>query len=364
MLAIEDTMKNKLIAFVVVVLLCVGCSPKPTDEDVGAVLTENIPPALKPVAAIDQTQAEISSAGDDLLVKFKTHLKLSQPLFDAIEFESAAKAAGGDNSSFGEIEKRSQKLTAAGRESLADAIKAATNKPTFLAESSAAGIAVEWYGSFKAKKVVDRWVSSDFKTDIEPKFKGRPRSEFPESAIESAKANGWFTDIKVKQVALLQKIDTAQQLERKDAEASQAQIDNAQLLAQKETELSEAKNLAAQKLAQRDAEVQHALAIAQRERVAKEGVIAQQQRQARQMPIKVQFRRAAIGGTSVMRIEAGLAITVRMDVARGAQTFARDLQVASGRVVEIGHLEGWGFKSGDMVRLSNPSFDTVSFTAP
>ena len=58
------------------------------------------------------------------------------------------------------------------------------------------------------------------------------------------------------------------------------------------------------------------------------------------------------------------AIFWSMDVTRGLQTFARDLQAVPGRVVEVGHSEGWGFQSGDTIRLSNPSFDPVSFAAP
>lgn len=339
-------MKNKLIAFVAVLFLCVACSPKPTDGDIGGVLAENVPKDLKTIATVDQIQADISGAGDDVLVKFKTHLKLNQALFEAADFDAIAKASGSDASLFGEIEKGAKGLTIAGREGLAAAIKAATTKPTFLTEASPTGAAVEWYGSFKAKKVIDKWVSSDFKTDVEPKLKGRPRSEFPESAIESTRASAWFSDIKAEQVALLQKIDTAQQLEKKDAEVAQAQIDNSQMLAQKETQVAQA------------------LAVAQEERAAKERVIAQQQELARRMPVRFQFRKALIGGTFILRIEVAQPMTIRLDVTRGLQKFERDLQVAPGRISEIGHLEGWGFKSGDAIMLLNPSFDPVSFATP
>lgn len=272
-------------------------------------------------------------------MKFKARLKLKQPLYEPTGFDAAARAAGADPAAFGEIEKAAQGLTVSGRAALDAAIKAATAKPMILAESAANGGSADWYGSFKVKKVVDKWVASEFKTDIEPKFHGRPRSDFPEGAIEASKAAPWFSDIKAQQVALMTKIDTALQLEKKDAEASRA-------LEQKEAELAQAR------------------ATAQREQAAKETLIAQQQRQARQMPVRVQFRKALIGGTLVLRVEAGQAMTIRMDVVRGLQTFARDLQATPGRVVELGHAEGWGFRSGDSIRLSNPQFDPVAFAAP
>lgn len=338
--------KKKLIASMVLSILCAACAPKPTDSEVLAVLTQNVPQNYKEVVAVDQTQSEISAAGDETLVKFKTSLKLNQPLFEAAEFDAVGKAAGADVAPYGEIDKGIQVLLPGTRDKLSAQIQAATTKPLFLKETSPAGAAVEWYGSFKAKKVVDKWISSDFKTDIDPKFKGRPRSEFPDSAIDSANANSWFSELKIKQLALLQKIDTAQQLEKKDADAAQAQIDSNQMLAQKEAELEQAR------------------AIARREQTEKQALIKQQQKQARQLPLRVNFRHAAIGGTSVIRFESPLAMTLKMEASRGAQTLTRDLQLVPGRLTEFGHLEGWGFKPGDRVTLSNPSFDAVSLIAP
>ncbi|WP_029524153.1 hypothetical protein [Polaromonas glacialis] len=339
-------MKNKLIALIAILFLCVACAPKPSTADVDAALTENISENIKAVVVVDQTQSDISSDGDDVLVKFKSHLKLTQPLFVNADFATVSSAAGADISLFDKIPKEAQNLSAAAREKMDEAIKSSTGKPIFLAQASPAGTAVEWYGSFKAKKLVDKWVTTDFKTDIEPKFKGQIRSEFSDAAVESENAGKWFSDIKAQQIALLQKIDTVRQLEIKDAEAEQAQVDNAQMLKQKEAELAEARF------------------IAQREHTEKQGLIAQQQQQARHLPVKVSFRHAAFGSTAVIQVQAALPITVRLEVSRAAQVFARDLQIAPGRIVEVGHVEGWGFKSGDKVTLSNQSFDPVFIYAP
>lgn len=339
-------MKNKFLALIAILFLCAACAPKPSPADVDAVLVENIPDSFRAVAAVEQTQSEISSAGDDMLVKFKSHLKLGQPLFVPVNFDTVARAASADTSLFNEIEKGTQTLSAVARQSMAAAIQSATAKPMFLAQASPAGTAVEWYGSFKAKKLVDRWVASDFKTDIAPRFMGQPRSDFAQEAVDSAVASAWFVETKARQVTLLEKIDTTRQLEKKDAEAEQERIDSAQMLTQKEAELAEAR------------------VMAQKEHAEKQGLVAQQQKQARQLPIRVLFRRAALGGSSVIQVQAALPITVRMVVIRDAQQFARDLQIVPGRTVEVGHLEGWGFKSGDQVTLSNQSFDSVFLAAP
>jgi hypothetical protein len=308
--------------------LCIACTSKPADTDVNSVVAENIPKEFKSFASAEQIQTEVTASGDEVAVKFKTQLKLNQSLFEPIDFDVAAKTAGGDVLLFQKVSERFKALSPAGQDAASAAVQVATQKPVFLSEAHAVGNSAEWYGSFKAKKVVDRWVASDFKTEVAPQFKGRPRSEFPDTAVESKNASSWFADIKKKQTELLQKIDVAQKFEQKEAELAGAQ------------------------------------AAAQKERAEKDALIAAKEQQARQMPLKAQFRSAALGETSVLRLQVDKPMTVRLDVTRGLQKFARDLQMTPGRVLEIGHLEGWGFKAGDAVTLSNPSFDNISFSAP
>lgn len=311
-----------------ILVLCAGCSSKLTDAEVAAVLTENVPAQLKALTAIDKVQTEVVSSADDTTVKFKTQLKLSQPLFQELSFDAVAKSANGEPAQFTQVEEAARGLTPADREVLADAIQKATLKPMFIAQTVLAGAAADWYGSFKSKKVIDKWVSSAFVTDVAPAFEGRPRSAFSDTAIESTNANAWFADAKTRQLDLLQKIDTAK------------------------------------KLAQKDAEIAVANSTAASEREAKEAVVNAVEKQARQLPVELRVRRALVGGTLVLTMSTAQPMTVHLEVTRALQRFARDYQLVPGRPAQVGHLEGWGFLSGDSIKVSNPAFDPKLVTVP
>ena len=133
---------------------------------------------------------------------------------------------------------------------------------------------------------------------------------------------------------------------------------------QKELEVNVARELAQRDLKQKEVEVNVAKEMAQRERDARERMIASQQQQARKMPIDLQIRKAAIAGGYVLQLQSNQSITVRLDVMRSAQTHAKELNVVPGRMLEYGGLQGWSFKSGDRVVLSNRLFDSMSFSVP
>jgi len=319
-------MKRFLAVTATALFLCAGCTSKIPDNDVAAVLAENVPAALKAVVTVGPVQTDISSAGDDSLVKFKTQLTLTQPLFESADFDALAKSTQSDTSLFAKIEEGAQNLAPATRVELALDIEKATQKPVFIVQTTASGTAADWYGSFKAKKVVDKWVSSDFKTEAQPPLKGQPRAAFAEGAIEQTNAKAWFSENQARQAAVLQKIDVAKTL------------------------------------AQKDSEVAEAKAAAAAERQARESLVSAVEKQVRQMPITLSLRPALVGRTLVLGMQVAQAMSVRLEVDRGLQHFARDYQLVPGRATQVGHMEGWGFKSGDTIRVSNPSFDTKTVT--
>lgn len=315
-------MKSIFVASIAALVLCVGCSPKLTENDVSTVLADNVPEALKSVVAVGPTETEMSSNGDTTGVKFKSLLKLNQPLYERVDFEQMAKSTGSDIDLFNKIEEAANGLNSANLKELAPEIEAAVKKPFFILQTAASGTATDWYGSFTGKKVVDRWVSSDFKTEVEPKLRGQVRTAFDQAAIDGINAKAWFTDSRTRQIDVLQKIETAI------------------------------------KLAQKDSEIEQAKAVATSERKAKEDLIEAQVMKARTMPIELTVRPALLGNTSVLILQTTRAMTVHLDVERGIHRFVKDLQLNPGRPTEIGHLEGWGFKAGDKISLSNSSFDT------
>lgn len=321
-------MKSIFVAAVAALTLCVGCSSKPADSDIAGVLTENVPKALKAVVTVEETQADVSGNSDDALVKFKSHLKLSQPLFEPANFEAIAKSTESDVALFRQIEEAAQGLSPASRDELAAAIKTATSKPVFIAQTAPAGATADWYGSFKGKKVVDKWVTSDFRTEVEPALKGQPRAAFDEAAVEVTRAKTWFAELKVQQADVLQKIETAK------------------------------------KLAQKDTEIEQAKALAQNEREAKETLLAANEKLARQLPVTLSMKPAVVGNSSTLVMLSARAMSVRLEVSRGLQRFTHDYQLAAGKPFAVGHLEGWGFARGDVVHVSNPAFDTKVVAVP
>ena len=308
--------------------LCMGCTPKLNDEEVTKVVGENLPAQLKAVVSLGKVQTDIASGSDESTVKFKTQLKLSQALYKEIDFDSAAKTSNGDAGLFQQVEEAARGLNTQDREALAESIQKATMKPAFIAVVSPEAAVSDWYGSFKSKKVIDKWVSSDFATEVAPKFEGRPRSEFKDSAIDVANGTAWFAEAKTRQLEVLQKMDVAK------------------------------------KLADKDSEIQAAKAAAANEREAKEAVLNAVEKSARQLPVELKVRKAALGGTLVLIMSAAQPMTVRLECARALQRFSRDIQLVPGRPTSFGHLEGWGFLSGDSVRITNPGFDPKIVTIP
>ncbi len=198
-------------------MLCAGCSSKVSDHDVAAVLTENVPSGLKAVVAVGPTQAHISSTNDNSLVEFKSQLKLTQPLFESVDFGTMAKSTHSDISLLGKIEERAQGLAPAARDELAADIEKATRIPTFIVQTAKAGDASDWYGSFTRKSFGNMWVWSDFKTLAEPKLRGQPRTAFSEAAIDESNAKTWFAESRARQVDVLQEIEDAKSPYRKTA---------------------------------------------------------------------------------------------------------------------------------------------------
>ena len=122
-------MKHLFFICLAILGLLTGCSPKPTDAEVSAVLLQNLPESLKTVSTVESVQTELNAAGDEVLVKFKSVIKLSQPLFEKVEFIVAAQVSGFDTSSYKAIDKGMNALSANARETLVELAKQATDKP-------------------------------------------------------------------------------------------------------------------------------------------------------------------------------------------------------------------------------------------
>lgn len=336
-------MTMKLSVALLASLLLAACSSKPSETDIASFLNENLPTQFKTALKLDQITSETNSAGDEVTVKFKAQLKLTQPLFEGADFEVVAKSQEFDVSGYSEIERRSKELTDQNLAAVSAAIQPALAKTEFIKETSPADSVSEWYGSFKSKKVVDKWVSSDFRTDIPLKLSGKPRAEFSEAATPVSRASGWFAAMKTSQGDALAKIGAAKILQDKDVEIAQGKAEAEQVRKEKDAAIAQAER------------------VSEQERQAKEKAMAAHQKLLRKMPVEITTRNALVGGTIVLRIQSQVPMTINLTVERGLQKHSRDLQLAANKVLEYGHAEGWGFKSGDVVTISNPAFDPFGF---
>jgi hypothetical protein len=291
------------------------------------VLATNVPKTYATVVTIEEIQAEVAG-GDEAVVKFKSHLKLKLPLFEPVAFDAVAEATGSDISLFKQVAEAAQGLESPTKEELDEEIKKATTKPVFIHVTAPIGTAVDWYGSFKEKKVVDKWISSDFVTAVEPAFKGQPREAFGVDAIEDSKAKNWFADIKLLQAEVLQKIENSN------------------------------------KIAQKDKELQEVRAEVQVEREAKEKLLAASEKQARQLPVSLSLRRSRFGRSLVLVIQSMQSMSVHLVVTRGVERFERDYQLTANVPFPIGHMEGWGFFRGDAIRLTNVAYNPKVAVVP
>jgi hypothetical protein len=308
-------------ALVACVVMLTACGAKPGADDVRQVLQQNVPDTLRETAVVDQAQTETSSDGDSITVKFKAQLKTTQALYSPAEVQTVAGSAGADLKLFGDVDRTIRSLSPRLQQDFESEILKQRQLPTFIEQTTPAAAMSDWYGSYHTKKVVDRWVVSDFKTEVQPSFKGMPRKAFPADAVTTDTASSWFADRKRDQQAFLQRVAATQKLQE-----TEERLAAAQTAAEQEKETRE--------------------------------------RAVRHMPLNVGTRPAALGGTIVLRFQVLRPMTVTLDVARGLQRFSRELQLAPGRTSEFGHVEGWGFRSGDQVTLTNPAFDPMSFTVP
>lgn len=305
-----------------------ACTTKPSSDDVHVVLQQNLPESFREVARVEQLQTEMTTESNSVVIKFKAQLKLSEPLYAAADFSRAAESAGVDPVKFASAERTLQSVPDNLRQQFEGDIQRLLRRPTFIDQKAAAGAVSEWYGSFRSKKVVDKWVVSDFHTDVLPTIAGVRRSALPSDALSLQKAPDWFTGVRREYEEIFRRIADAQKVQQAEERAAVAQ------------------------------------AAAQQERDARERAVALATQQARQMPIRYGFRQAALGGSMVLRIQVIAPMTVTLNVVRGHQRFTRNLQLLPGRTAEFGHLEGWAFRGGDQVTLTNGSFDPVEFKAP
>jgi hypothetical protein len=86
------------------------------------------------------------------------------------------------------------------------------------------------------------------------------------------------------------------------------------------------------------------------------------------VPVRVEVRRSAVGrglvammtNTSALHLQLAMAT---LNPTTGAQS-ERSFQIAPGKKVEFGHLEGIQFASGDQVSLRSAGFEEIHYVVP
>jgi hypothetical protein len=86
------------------------------------------------------------------------------------------------------------------------------------------------------------------------------------------------------------------------------------------------------------------------------------------VPVRVEFRKAALNNTLVgvfiNTSSKHLHVVVAMRNTTTGRVSRMELQLAPGGRSEIGHLEGWGFSSGDEVAIVSAGYEVGKVTTP
>lgn len=123
--------------------------------------------------------------------------------------------------------------------------------------------------------------------------------------------------------------------------------------------------------AQLSSEVQSkdkALAAEKSKAEAAQAALDQEKARLPAVPVRVEVRRSAVGrglvammtNTSALQLQLVMATVNPTTGARSERTF----QIAPGKKVEFGHLEGIQFASGDQVSLRSAGFEEIHYVVP
>lgn len=319
---------SRTLGVILAAVTLAACSSKPSSEEINAAVREHVPSKAGTVAEFNSADAETRPEGDGFVVNFKAHLRTKEALYRVLDASKVAADVGADLGPFKELEDATRAAPEDVKSDLAEDLRRLSTRPTFIEQTVPARKPVDWYGSMHMKKLVDRWVITDVRTEVEPVLVGSSKNQLPSDAVELARAKDWLAELANQQHVMAQRLFDRTRARVAEEKAARSE------------------------------------AVAQSEKDARAKVVEAVQQQARQLPIRYAFRPAVLGGTGVLQLQSSTPMTLRLEVSRGYQHFAKDLQVAPGRTVSFGHLEGWGFKTGDVIRFSNSSFDPATVTVP
>jgi septal ring factor EnvC (AmiA/AmiB activator) len=123
--------------------------------------------------------------------------------------------------------------------------------------------------------------------------------------------------------------------------------------------------------AQLSSEVQNkdkALAVEKSKAESAQAALEQEKARLPAMPLRIEMRRSAVGrglvammtNTSALHLQV---VMTAFNPTTGAQ-IDRSFQIAPGKKVEFGHLEGIQFASGDQVSLRSAGFEEIHYVVP
>ncbi len=88
---------------------------------------------------------------------------------------------------------------------------------------------------------------------------------------------------------------------------------------------------------------------------------------ARELPVSVTFRRAVVGAGYVIQIHNKSGKSLPLKITATNLTFNKTTtfdKVAGPVPLEIGHMEGWTFASGDLIEIASDGFDPLKTKIP
>jgi hypothetical protein len=236
-----------------------------------------------------------------------------------------------------------------------------------LKQSVSPGDRRAWSGTVDANYVEGRWTFSNLAGEKREPFEGERRSSFPPDAIVlgSPEAKDAIADLiaarrrYVDSVAAAQATSRERESRQQADERAVADAKARQAAAQQQAEMRAADVRARQAAAQQqvaEARARQAQAAQQRADAARRQIV----------PVRVTFRRSTMGRGAVALVQnpSPEPLEMKLTITDGFKTTQRLLQMRPASLLEIGWLQGWDFKSGDVLVFEHRQYLPARFRTP
>ena len=351
-------------------LLGAGCAKTPQLADVAHYLTSTLADDT-PYRVVQLAVATTPGPEGKFAVTFKAELLAEEPLYLRVGTAEELAKSGWKEAELDSAIQSAAQLPGDLAEKVEKDRPARAADLFLLKQSVSAGDRRTWPGTVEARYLEDRWSFSNLATEKREPFEGERRASFPPDAIllgspeaanaiaDAIAARRKYVDSVASAQATFRERDSQHQAETRavaDAKARQA-------AAQQQAEMRAADAKARQAAAQQQAEMRTADARARQAQAAQQRAEAAR---GQPVPVRVAFRRSTMarGAVAIVQNASAEPLEIKVTITDGFKTVQRFVQMRPASTLEIGWLQGWDFKSGDVLLFEHRQYLPARFRTP